>query len=298
MRILKDFKVPNFKFPKIKMKNIENIEEVQAIIVSDSLISAAEKAVMGNDRHYRIGIKDEIYTVHTYIENGDTIFATNKTYGNANDVGTVNTNAKNMVIVKVNGDLTINDGVTLTSYGTNYGGPKGMLLYVTGNLENKGTITMTARGAKAEGQNVYLWKNNDLTQAEEYEFVPKVGASGGVAVTVSSWRTYKNGTTGTAGTARRTGGGGAGGVSRDDNPDTSYYQEEEEMEHLILEDQEEEQQGILQVNKVMTMEEREEMLEEQIIFLQDQEQEQETQEELIVQVKLQLVQEQMEQEDY
>ena len=29
MRILKDFKVPNFKFPKIKMKNIENIEEVQ-----------------------------------------------------------------------------------------------------------------------------------------------------------------------------------------------------------------------------------------------------------------------------
>ena len=29
MRILKDFKVPNFKFPKIKMKNIENIEEVK-----------------------------------------------------------------------------------------------------------------------------------------------------------------------------------------------------------------------------------------------------------------------------
>ena len=28
MRILKDFKIPNFKFPKFKMKNIENIEEV------------------------------------------------------------------------------------------------------------------------------------------------------------------------------------------------------------------------------------------------------------------------------
>ncbi len=216
-----DNKTINAKVEVKEGKTIQNIEEVQAIIVSDSLISAVGKAVMGNDRHYRIGIKDEIYTVHTYIENGDTIFTTNKTYGNANDVGTVNTNAKNMVIVKVNGDLTINNGVTLTSYGTNYGGPKGMLLYVTGNLENKGTITMTARGAKAEGQNVYLWKNNDLTQAEEYEFVPKVGASGGVAVTVSTWRTYKNGTTGTAGTARRTGGGGAGGVSRDDNPDTS-----------------------------------------------------------------------------
>lgn len=29
MRILKDFKMPNFKFPKIKMKEIENIEEVK-----------------------------------------------------------------------------------------------------------------------------------------------------------------------------------------------------------------------------------------------------------------------------
>ena len=28
MRILKDIKIPNFKFPKLKMKNIENIEEV------------------------------------------------------------------------------------------------------------------------------------------------------------------------------------------------------------------------------------------------------------------------------
>ena len=29
MRILKDFKIPNFKFPKLKMKNVENIEEVK-----------------------------------------------------------------------------------------------------------------------------------------------------------------------------------------------------------------------------------------------------------------------------
>src|SRR5574344_1486087 len=29
MRILKDFKVPNFKFDKIKMKDVENIEEVK-----------------------------------------------------------------------------------------------------------------------------------------------------------------------------------------------------------------------------------------------------------------------------
>ena len=29
MRILKDFKIPNFKFPKLKMKDVENIEEVK-----------------------------------------------------------------------------------------------------------------------------------------------------------------------------------------------------------------------------------------------------------------------------
>lgn len=29
MRILKDFKVPNFKFKKIKMKNVEELEEVK-----------------------------------------------------------------------------------------------------------------------------------------------------------------------------------------------------------------------------------------------------------------------------
>ena len=38
-----------------------------------------------------------------------------------------------------------------------FGGPKGMIVYCTGTLINNGTISMTARGAKAEGQNVYLF---------------------------------------------------------------------------------------------------------------------------------------------
>ena len=41
-----------------------------------------------------------------------------------------------------------------------------------------GTISMTARGAKAEGQNVYLWKNLDGS----YEYVPAVGATGASGV--------------------------------------------------------------------------------------------------------------------
>ena len=47
-----------------------------------------------------------------------------------------------------------------------------------GTLTNNGTISMTARGAKAEGQNVYLFKNLDKT----YEFVPKEGGSGGTGI--------------------------------------------------------------------------------------------------------------------
>ena len=31
-----------------------------------------------------------------------------------------------------------------------FGGPKGMIVYCTGTLINNGTISMTARGAKAE----------------------------------------------------------------------------------------------------------------------------------------------------
>jgi hypothetical protein len=72
-----------------------------------------------------------------------------------------------MVILKYHKNLTIEEGVTLTpSVRT-----KGMLVLVKGTLINNGTISMTARGAIAEGQDVYLWKNEDNT----WEYVPKVG---------------------------------------------------------------------------------------------------------------------------
>lgn len=91
------------------------------------------------------------------------------------DVGTESENAKNMVIVKVNGDLTINSEIILTACKSDegYGGPKGLFIYCTGTITNNGTITMTARGAKATGQNVYLWQNEN----GEYEYVPATGAS-------------------------------------------------------------------------------------------------------------------------
>ncbi len=50
MRILKDFKVPNFKFPKIKMKNIENIEEVQ--VDYEELKNKQEGLQKGKNKQY------------------------------------------------------------------------------------------------------------------------------------------------------------------------------------------------------------------------------------------------------
>ena len=189
---------------KGKLIRVQPQEEFLSIVISRSLLEATQKAIMKDDTYYRMAIKDEEYRVHTYVENEDLILDQNKVYGNANDTGTSNTNANSMVILKVNGNMTINSGVTVTSYGTAYGGTKGMLLYVTGNLENNGTITMTARGAKAVGQNVYLWKNEDTSVREKYEFVPRIGASGGAAVS-SNASSGVVGTTGSTGTNRQTG---------------------------------------------------------------------------------------------
>ena len=111
-----------------------------------------------------------------------------------------------MIVLKVNGDLTIDDGTTLTAYASKdgYGGPKGMTIYCTGTLTNNGTIDMTARGAKAVGQNVYLFKNADNT----YEYVPAVGADGGKSV--GGYAIDSDGNDGINGINRQTGGGGSG----------------------------------------------------------------------------------------
>ena len=119
------------------------------------------------------------------------------------DVATKEKYAKNMVIIKVNGDLTINNGVTLTACKSDngYGGPKGLLIYCTGTISNNGTIDMTARGAKAVGQNIYLWQNID----NNYEYIPGVGANGGAR------KMNGIGNSGKDGINRQTGGGGSGG---------------------------------------------------------------------------------------
>lgn len=165
------------------------------------------------------------YNLHTIVYTGDMILngtndysdygitLSNNVYsvGNATtDCGKNNTDAPYTVVLKVNGNLTINSSITLTSCkdANGYGGPKGLFIYCDGKFTNNGIVTMTERGAKAEGKNIYLWKNKNGS----FEYVPKEGGSGANG----QYANYAvGGLKGTDGSDRGTGGGASGGIWTD-----------------------------------------------------------------------------------
>lgn len=162
-------------------------EVIKPVSENDGLIGKV--ANINKSGIQNIEVNDVTYSTNVIIYNGDLILDGAKTvvgstlenniyeFGNKEtDVAKGTEYAKNMVILKVNGNLTINEGVTVTSCKSDegLGGAKGLLIYCEGNLTNNGTISMTARGAKAEGQNVYLWQNED----KSYEYVPAEGGAG------------------------------------------------------------------------------------------------------------------------
>lgn len=214
----------NLKIISIDEAKINNIEENTSLIGAVSKISESgynEIEVTGKNTD---GVEETVkYATHVIINDGDLVLdgttivegATLESnvyeFGDKEvDVATASEDAKNMVILKVNGNLTINEGVTLTACKSDsgYGGPKGLFIYCTGTLTNNGTISMTARGARAEGQNVYLWENKDGS----YEYVPAVGAKG--AEKQQSSGSIQSGKNGEDGTGRQTGGGGSGAAKR------------------------------------------------------------------------------------
>ncbi len=186
-----------------------------------------EISYITKDGYYEVKINEESedetvrqskYNLHVIYHNGDLVLdgtsqvkgstLNDKIYefGDKNtDVATENEDAKNTVVLKVDGNLTINEGVTLTACKSDegYGGPKGMIISCSGTITNKGIISMTSRGAKAEGENVYLWQNEDKT----YEYVLAIGGRGGAGVSASG---NVNGKAGNNAKDRQTGGGGSG----------------------------------------------------------------------------------------
>lgn len=97
--------------------------------------------------------------------NSDIVLNTATTFGNT-------TADSQMLILKFHKNLTINSGITLIPQVRK----KGMIIYVAETLINNGKISMTARGASATGQDVYLY--ND-------EYVPALGSAGGKSTVVS-----------------------------------------------------------------------------------------------------------------
>ncbi len=173
---------------------------------NSGLIGNISKANIGNG-YYKIKVNGETYPIHAYVFDGNQVWDS-KTFGDEKDVATQNQYAQCMVVIKVNGNLTVNKNAIITAYSSNYGGPLGMLLYVSGTLTNNGNISMTAKGAKAIGQNVYLWKNSD----ESYEFIPATGGKG--ADSQVSDGIVIEGNEGKDGENRETGGGGSGAAGR------------------------------------------------------------------------------------
>ncbi|MGG2085350.1 hypothetical protein [Lysinibacillus pakistanensis] len=105
-----------------------------------------------------------------------------------------------MLILNYKGNLTINSKIMVTPKVRK----KGIAIFVQKNLINNGIISMTARGAIAEGQEVYLFKNRDGT----FEYVPAVGGGGGNSTKAG---VNNSGNPGERGINRGTGGGGSGG---------------------------------------------------------------------------------------
>lgn len=93
-------------------------------------------------------------------------------------------------LVKYDSDLTIDIGKTLSTSARK----RGLYVLVKGNCVINGTLTQTARGASAAGQNVRLYTGYD---------VPATGAAGGVWVS-------GNGVAGSNGTTIQSGGAGSG----------------------------------------------------------------------------------------
>ena len=187
-------------------KNVVEIhKKIGDLTLEDGLYNDTEQTLEGNSiiacirdndiksGNYRLKVNGEEYPAEIYNYNENVNYITEKNLGTSEE-------DSRMLIVKYNGNLNIDTDRLITAQTRK----KGMFIYVAGELTNNGNVSMTARGAKAEGQNVYLWKHDNGA----YEYVPAVGSAGGQSVVASNGST--KGIVGKNGRHTRTGGGGSG----------------------------------------------------------------------------------------
>lgn len=171
-------------------------------IQADSILHAVSKEDLQSGK-CEITVAENKYNTKIYNIEGNIDISSNITFGMAEDIGSANGNASRMIIVKVNGNLNVKSGTNVGPYYSNYGGPKGFLIYCTGTLTNNGTI-QNNHGAKAVGENVYLWQNENGS----YEYVPAGGTYGGAGGSGQTGYNGRNGLTPGNASGRATGGGG------------------------------------------------------------------------------------------
>lgn len=134
-----------------------------------------------------------LYLDQNNISNYGTYNQSTNTYTITKNMNLGTAQMSKMAVLKCDGNLTINSGVTITAASA-YNiedatgiatKVKGIFICCTGTFTNNGTITQSGRGTyKTAGQSLYLWKNAN----ETLEYVPAYGGDG-------SGYHYKNGCT-------------------------------------------------------------------------------------------------------
>ena len=105
------------------------------------------------------------------------------------------------VVLKVDGDLTLETGYTLTSIKSGTATGKGLYIYCTGVLTIDGAVNMNGVSCSAPRENVYLWQNMD----KSFAYVQATGGNGGAG--------RANGSACATGVISSGGGGGGSGYS-------------------------------------------------------------------------------------
>ena len=188
------------KYSTTKKVEIISAMKMESIVQGfrDANLADGNYTVVVNDQEYDVELINYYDDVHYTLADGET--------STTISLGDTTTDYKTLV-VKYHKNLTIDKGVTVTATNVdNLTYKKGMYLCVLGDVENNGTISMTARGTSADGENVFLWKNIDNT----YEYIPANGASG-IEERKTDSQIMKS-TKGNDGTNRETGGGGQSGA--------------------------------------------------------------------------------------
>ncbi len=159
---------------KIKdMQKVENLYNKEEKVIEGESIIACIRDNEIESGNYTLKVNGEEYPAEIYNYDENMNYITDKNLGTSEE-------DSRMLIMKYNGNLNIEKENLITAQTRK----KGMFIYVAGELTNNGEISMTARGAKAEGQDVYLWKYD----SGEYEYVPAIGATGGESVSIVAER--------------------------------------------------------------------------------------------------------------